>query len=381
MFPYIFYRELHATPWEIVIFITLNPVAALLSLYWGAFVDKRPDRLKSNIMWAGVVGHLPFLLAPWIDNCWYYILASTVYMLTTRGVIPAWMEVLKLHIPHVSRHSLFAYASTLSYVGSALFPCFFGWLMDDFHDMWRWIFVASALFSLGGIMLQAQIPSVESQEVDAKRAFTMSHWLLHPWKNVYQLLTSRPDFVRFQLAFMLGGAGLMVIKPVIPGYFTEVLHLSYTELGVALALCKGVGYALTSQTWARWFGKTNIYRFLTLVTFIACLFPLGLLMSQYSLSLFYAAWIGYGVMQAGSEMGWKMSGMAFSGNQDSTLFTTVNVLAVGIRGCIVPPLGGFLATQGYVVEALFLGSLLSLLSACYSFVCYRREEAVVPLKD
>src|ERR1700722_510591 len=81
LLPFIMCKDLQATPWQIACIISLKPIVSLFSLYWSSQVKRRRDRLVSNIVWAGILGHLPFLFVPWISHPWFFIFASAVYML------------------------------------------------------------------------------------------------------------------------------------------------------------------------------------------------------------------------------------------------------------------------------------------------------------
>src|SRR5690606_27390480 len=125
-----------------------------------------------------------------------------------------------------------------------------------------------------------------------------------------------------------------------------------TELTIAFTLCKGIGYALTAKAWSDWFSEVDIYRFSSGVTALCCVFPLLLLAAKLHLFWLYAAYIVYGVMQAGSELSWNMSGPVFSRHENSSLFSSVNVLTVGLRGCFAPALGTSLlywTSPGFVI--------------------------------
>jgi len=375
MLPFILYKDLNATALQIYLLIALRPVVSIFSLYWSSVVHRRRDRLKWNVIWAGILGHLPFFFVLWIDNPWYFVGSAALYMLTVRGVIPAWMEILKLNIPGCSRHKIFAYASSLSYIGSALFPFFFGWLMDDISHAWRWIFIATALLSLSASLLQLRIPIEASPDEGGEKISSIREWLGRPWRSAWEIMSSRIDFSRFQVGFMLGGFGLMVIQPVLPAFFTDTLFLSYKELGMALTLCKGVGYAATSPIWARWMNQWNIYRFISIVTLMAAAFPLFLLAAcEHGLWL-YIAYLSYGIMQGGSEMGWKMSGPLFAKNADSSPFSSVNVLMVGVRGAIAPALGEIVGISFGVFPVMILGFVFCMIATVYMTMCSRRLTA------
>lgn len=364
MLPYILYKDLHATPLQVTAIITLKPLVSLISLYWSASINNRRDRLLSNMIWARILGHLPFFLFPFVDNVWYFVASFGFYMMLARGVVPAWMEVLKLNIPKVSRERVYAAASLLGYAGNAIFPFALGWLLDGYFQAWRWLFPIAALISLSATFFKYKIPIPPDENFNNLDvvAASFKDRILDPWKNAWNLLRSRPDFFKFQWGFMLGGAGVMIMQPALPQYFVDVLKLSYTEMAVALTLCKGIGFALTSPVWAEYFRKIDIFRFSAWPPFCISIFAMCLIGSQYHIAWLYIGYICYGIMQAGSEMCWHLSGPIFAKDKDSSPFSSVNVLTVGLRGCVVPPLGSLI---GYGLSSPFVigvGGLLCLLA-------------------
>lgn len=146
----------------------------------------------------------------------------------------------------------------------------------------------------------------------------------------------------------------MLMQPALPAYFVDILHLSYTEMAIAITLCKGIGFTLTSPLWARYMNRIDIFRLSSLPPLCICFFAICLICGQWNPYWVYAAYFFYGVMQAGSEMTWHLSGPAFSGKENSSVYSSVNVLAVGVRGCVLPPLGSliYLLTNPFAVIAL-----------------------------
>lgn len=361
LIPYIMYRDLHATPLQIAVVVAIKPMSSLFSIYWSILINQRTDRLRSNIILANVLSVLPFFFFPIIENAWFFIAASGWFMAFHRGMTPAWMEVLKLNIPNVSRERVFAYGTALGYLGDALLPFLFGGLLDGYYHAWRWIFPVTALISLFAIHYQWRIPIQATKRV-ALPSIPLQERLSQPWKTAWNLLRKRVDFRAFQMGFMLGGMGLMVMQPALPEFFLDRLSLSYKELAIALAFCKGIGVASTSRLWADWMNKIDIYRFSAWVCLIAALFPLCLIASQWHLGWLYFAYILWGVMQGGSELSWNLSGPIFSKEEDSSTYSSVGVLAVGLRGCFVPTLAAILCSFCSPIIVLCLGSLLCLLA-------------------
>ena len=157
----------------------------------------------------------------------------------------------------------------------------------------------------------------------------------------------------------------MILQPSLPMFFADTLQLSYTGLLTALVMCKGVGFAMTMPWWVKFFKKRDIFHYSSIVTIIAALFPLTLLISQFNILFLYFAYLVYGVMQAGSDLSWNMSGPIFAKEEDSTHFTGTNILLVGIRGCFIPALGALLYSTTSSIVVMIIGALLCLFATYY----------------
>ncbi len=295
-------------------------------------------------------------------------------MVLARGQVPAWMEILKQNVPEGKRERLFSYVSSFGYLGGALIPIVLGMVMDDYPDSWRWLFPIIALISMAGTFYKIGIPiRDEMSSIPPKSTIGLGTAFIKPWKDAWRLLTNRPDFASYQIGFMLGGTGMILMQPALPEFFMNGLKLSYTELAVAMALFKGIGFAATSPFWAEKLRKIDIYKFNSQVTFLASLFPIFLVCAQFYSPLIYIAYLFYGMMQAGSEMSWHLSGPIFSRDEDSSLYSNINVLTVGLRGCIVPALGSLLLFEMSPVYVLCIGGALCLLSTAKMISCSRQR--------
>ncbi|MFI5334962.1 MAG: hypothetical protein ACHQT8_07385, partial [Chlamydiales bacterium] len=68
----------------------------------------------------------------------------------------------------------------------------------------------------------------------------------------------------------------------------------------------------------------------------------------------------YGIAQGGSHLVWHLSGTIFAGEENSTPFTTVNVLMIGLRGAVGPLLGGLLCHSVGPIPVLLIGAMIGL---------------------
>ncbi len=374
MLVFILYKHASLTALQITVTIALKPASSLLSPYWSSAIYRRPDRLAANLIAANLLRHLPFLFIPWVDSAWFIIAAFGLYTMLSRATIPAWMEMLKHNLPKPKREEMVSYGSTIDYLGTALLAVAAGFFLDHYAHLWRWLFTATALLGLLSTLFllrtspgQTPLPLPSLPE-----NLKISERIFKPWKQVWQLVRTQKEFAIFQIGFMLGGAGLMIMQPALPQLFIDTLHLSFVEMGLAIALCKGVGVALTSGLWTRLFRKLNLFQLSALVTFFATLFPFFLLASSLHLTLLYIAYGFYGIMQAGSELSWHMSGLVFAKEKDSSTFSITNVLTVGLRGSIIPALGTALLPFMQPLGVILLGALLCLFASLH-FLFYSRS--------
>ena len=373
LLPIVLYKELNATPFQIATMVALKPLVALFSPYWSQLVHQKPHRLINNLLWANTLKFLPFLFIPFFQNPWFLIIAFANFMMLKRGVIPGWIELLRLNLPEKKQSKICASASMIDYLGTALLPIPFGLLLDSFPSIWRNLFPLFALMGLSAnLFIRMFPPHVPTVAQSSLPNFFNS--LAAPWKNCWAHLSTRKLFLKFQIGFFLGGAGLMVIHPILPHYFVDILNLSYTEMLTAMAAFKGIGFVISSPAWVRYFHRVKIFQLCAVVTVFAALFPLLLLAAKPFYALVFPAYLVYGIMQGGSELSWKLSGPTFSKGKESTAFTSVNVLMVGIRGMIFPYLGSFLffITQQSIFN-LLLGALLSL-TASFLMISFGKKQ-------
>lgn len=382
---FILCKDLNATPLQITLLVSAKPIVALISFYSSLIIKGKPHQLKRLILWSNVISFLPCLLFPLIHNSWFYLLSYALFMMSNRAIIPAWSEILRINVSDPeSRGKIFSRASTVNYLIHILIPLLIAPWIDYFPQSWPLIFVLLSAIQFLNCILNSFIKvkneeMIERQGVEPYRLNSLSAILLEPWKNCWMLMKERVDFRNYQIVFMLGGGGLMLMHPVLPVFFKQTLQLSYTQLTLATSFCKGISFALASPLWAKWLHKVSLHLFNMYVTLFACIFSLFIMGSAYHFSFLYIAYLIYGVMQAGSELSWNLSGLVFSKEKESTLFTGVNVAMVGLRGCFVPFLGDLLFIHSNSLIVFAIGGALCLLGSLYSFHLNRSEAVTLDL--
>jgi hypothetical protein len=355
--PFILRKDLHATPFQLGLLAMLKPVVSVCSFYWDRFIAERGLSLRFNLIVCGLLGRLPFFGCLLTDNIWFVITAAALHMLFLRAAIPPWMEMLKLNLPKARRESLFSLGTALGFAEGVLLAVSLGFLLDANPSLWKWCFVSSGLLGILATLIQARLPVQETARPPAPQEG--SFWL-KPWKDTVALMRTRPDFALFQWGFMACGFGLMLVIPVIPLFAVDILNLTHADFATARSICAGLCISLFSPLWGKAMGRLSIHQVTTLVCLCFALFLATLLLSPASTSLFYLAFALYGVAQAGSHIAWHLSGPTFAGTEDSSRFSSVNIMMVGLRGLIAPGIGSLLYSQFGPLTPLTCGLILCL---------------------
>lgn len=352
-------KELGATQLQIAVLTMLRPTVALLAFYWSA-VSHRTGDLKKSVMWATALSVLPFVFTPFAKSVWYFIFAAGCYSLFSRASVPAMMEILKQNIGE-ERQKIYSQVSVLAYFVGIICALSFGALLDATPSLWVWLFSIAALLHLLPLRAQREM-IVAPQPVKRIRHTSFLPHILHPWKESYQLMQDNREFKIFQIGFFVAGFGLMLATPSIPFYLNS-LNISFTELFVAFTILKGLGFITTTHLWSKRLKAENINQISILVFGGFALYLSVLLCYPFAPINVLLAYLLYGIAQAGSHLVWNLSGTLFSQHHSSAPYTAVNVLLVGVRGIIAPPLGGLIANSFGPTAAIMLGFLICLSGA------------------
>lgn len=355
---FILCKSLKGSHMQVAILTMIQPSVGLLILYWSSSIHSNSEKLKSNLVWSGLLARVPFLFFPWVESPWTFILCASIYIFFYRASNPPWMEILKINLPSKDRGRVYSFASALGYAEGFLISLWVvPWLRHD-EMAWRICFPIAALVGMASVIVQSWvIPSgyrvITKKE---KSVFSLKTTLLQPWKEAYSVMSSRPDFTRFQIGFFVCGFGLVMSTAIIPIYCANVLNITLSEFATARLICMCVGYVLFSKFWSVKLNSLPIFEFMVYVMSCFILFAIFLILASFDTRFLYLAFFIYGIGQAGSHLSWNLSGPIFSKEKSSTVFSSINVLMVGIRGCIAPALGSltYIYFSPYIVFTFFI---------------------------
>ena len=352
---FILRKDLSASVFQITLFTMLKPAVSIFSFYWSSKIKKR-SQLRLNFLIAGLLARIPFLLFFIFDNVWYIIFASATYMLFTRAAIPAWIEILKINLSKQAREKLFSVGAILGYSEGIAIAFFIGSALDHYVSAWKVIFLISAFLGIIGVLIQATIP-IRGEKSISMPATDFSNWK-QPWKDSIKLLKARNDFAHFQIGSMANGFGIMLMIPALIVFLSDVLSFSHMEMTLCRYMYMSLGFILFAPFWARAMSRFDINKLTAFIGLGFGFFAVFVLLGKISHFWVFFAYLFYGITQAGSRLIWNLSGSVFSHKQNSSLYSSVNVLTVGLRGLIAPMLGGFFCNYFGAYFALSLGAMI-----------------------
>lgn len=369
---FILRKDLNASLLQIAILTSLRPVLPVFSFYWSANVTNFKNRLRLNLIGAWAFARLPFVFVPFLDNVWYLIFCCGVYELFNKSGIPALIEILKINIPKGLRENTYTWYFVLSFLESIILGIFIAGILDCYTSSWKLLCAFTACFSLTSIFFQIRIPLPPGKKIDTIRPLKFSERIIQPWREAFLLLRSRPDFSKFQYGFMIGGFGLMLIAPSLSLFYVDCLDLSHSEVVTGRSILMGIGIVLSSYFWKVCLQKKTVSQLTKVILFGFGLYPFLLFFSQSHMIWFYLSFIVYGITQAGSHLLWNLSGTLFAKEEDSSPFSRVNILMLGLRGAVAPALGGLLCDVVGPAPVLILGGFICLVGVLYMSLSPRK---------
>lgn len=349
--PFFLRKDLGATLFQLSILSASKPLLALISFYLTSSWKSSPSFLRNNLLLTGLGMRLCFLFFPFIHNTWFFVVASSLYWLFYRAGIPAWMEILKCNLTNSNqREKIFSISSIFGFIEGVLIALCLGDSLDAKPDFWKNLFLGAGLLGLLGLWIQMRLPIFKIPK-PSPTSLNFKEMLLKPWKDTLELMRNHPYFARFQWAFMVGGFGIMMILNITPLYFTDILKLSYANFLSGKLIFMALGFVLTTPLWMMALRRVPIHILTCIVCASFAFFPFFLLFGNLHLFFVYLAFFFYGLSQGGSHLLWHLSGPIFAGKEDSSRYSNVNLVTVGIRGIIAPPLS-------YLLYAYFGSTLV-----------------------
>ena len=355
-----------AEPFQLTLIACVKPISSFFAFYASSLLFDNPGRIRVYLLINTLIGCLPCLFYPFTQNIWFYIGSYALFMITLRAVYPAWVEVLRTGMETAALSRVISQGTSICYFLGIFLPPILCFYMDKQKNLWGYLFLGFACLQM--------LSMIFISFIDSNSNLAIRKCLINPFKKGWRLLKENPAFFHYQIVFFLGGAGIIGSQSIIPIYFKENLDLTYTQLGLGFSFCKGISFILSSPYWAKWANRISLYYLNCAVNLFTCLFFALIIAANSEVSWLFLAYIFYGAMQAGCEMSWNLSGPFFSGTKESTIYSSLNLAVVGIRGCICPFLGYLLFVHTDSITVFTASIMVCLIGTGYAFWLGNRDK-------
>jgi hypothetical protein len=359
---------------QISFLTAMRPTLSVFAFYWGSALLFRPQWLRPSLVLAVAAAPILFLFAPFNSKIWFFIAAEAIFILFWRAAKPAQIEIIKINVEKGAREILFSNQLNLSRASAIIIGPLLGLFVKMYPTLWKELFAVAALLYSSSAILQ-HLFSMPSLSLERREKLSFREIITRPWVESFELLRRNKAFAHYKLGFFIAGAGLMFMKPSIPGFLTAS-NLSFLAIFSLFTLLEGAGFILASRFWSRTLAKNGIHMTSSWVAAAFSLQPLLLIFSSGSALCIYAAFFIYGVAQSGSQLVWTLSGPYLCGSGSSSQYSSVNILAIAIRGLFAPLLGGLFTTLFGAQATFSVGFATMVLGSWYLFYVAKKLKTV-----
>ncbi len=351
-------KSLHSSGLAITMLTMLAPIASLSTLWWARLLVGRSQR--NLVILVGTAGVMALASGFYLRNIEHLLLIYLIYFSFVNGLYgQAENRVLQQHISPNATGKTFGLGQSMAQAIGALVSAGAGFYMDRVPEGYQHLFLASAII---GLMSMAMLASIRTTTgTYEERARLDRKFLLSPLSNMYKLLVQRPDFLRFEISFMLYGTAFMMVLPVVPLYLVDDLKFSYSQIGMARGMVTQLVMIAGVPFFGRIFDRTTPHRLAIWVFASLSIYPLALLAAlplegAWRSAAVYFAYAWFGFSMSGLTVIWSLSSMRFSAGEDSGIFQSVHVAATSLRACYAPLLGYVVMHYFGKVTTLFVAS-------------------------
>ncbi|MBC8203893.1 MAG: MFS transporter [FCB group bacterium] len=363
-------KSLNASTLQVTMISMTMPFMTITSIWWGRLLVGRDQR---KVIWIiGTIGIIALASGVFLETFLHLLIIYIIYFISYSLQLTAQNRVFQQHLPAKQTGGLFGISQGMRMGVAAVTSAAAGWWLEHADKGWQEIHL---IVSLAGLISVASIASIPTKEDKSIQALRFKQWFLTPLKDVGALLKARPDYLRFEIAFMIYGAAFMMTLPVVPIYLVDDLKMGYGVIGLTKGLAFQIIMVLGIPFFGRIFDNSTPHRVGAITFLLASAFPLILLAAEPFQGTLQAlivalAFLVFGAAMSGVTIIWNLASLRFTGKlDDAGQYQSVHVAAVGIRGMFAPMLGYFvmrwLGNQAALLtaSALFITASVSMIAA------------------
>jgi hypothetical protein len=361
-------KSLLASDIEVTILIFLTSSSFLFSIY-GAEIINRSHNPGRTVIIMGFASRFFLLIIPLFQSPAFFVLCIAAMSYLDSLIKPVWNVVFKHNYSEQKRSSLYSYAFSVYTVSLLAFATLLGFLLDIDYRFYKFFFPLAGIVDIIAYINLSRMMNLR-RELHSGSAHKFSGGisgrllkdiLILPVRNMFRIFREDRKFFLFEAYFFIYGASLMMISPVIPVYFVEVLQLEYAPISLAKGMLYFSAMIIFTPFMGKLHGTRNPGKFCAWLFFGLTTYPILLIGLEYfTISgiyplrpFLYITYFIYGIVMSGITVSWNLSTLHYAPETQIANYQAVHITLTGLRG-IFSPFLGYLIMSIFSIQAAFI---------------------------
>jgi len=316
-----------------------GPSMFLLSAFWADLYRRTPLKRYAYIIW--LVGVLPLAgigLSPTATVAVAFLIVASF---ASPGMIPAGGDILRACYSPTVRGRVWAALSVASLVTTGLVAYATGAWLDRNPDAFRIYMPAAALLQLAVVALLASIAK-QPLFMERQPASEPDKPLIGTARRIIDmlaLLVRDRQFLRFEVSFMLYGAGWMICFALLPPLAYDKLHLTYGQFANSTQVALPLTTVFATPVMGYLVDRVGAIRTAAAAFAWMAIYPVALMLAAGPWSLTLAT-VLYAVGMSAVNVIWMVGPITLAPRAgDASQYAAVHATLVGVRAILFQPLG------------------------------------------
>ncbi len=330
LLPFLARREFGAGDWGTLLFTVAIPTFQISSVLWNALLPRLGLARYLALHW--VLCPLPFALMSLAGNYWTLL---ALHILASSGAA-GWYPVKGLLLQRLYSDSVrgkaMASVNVAMLLAAAGLAYLFGFWLDLSGAAFRVYLPACAAAQGLGLLLFARLARHARDSGDAVPAAPSTGAWLEPFRQMHRVLAQDRVFARFQIAFMIYGAGYMICEALLPIFADVKLHMDYSQLAGSTRVVWLISNVLLALPMGWLMDRFGAERTLALSYVLLAGYPTLLIFAVAPQDVALAS-VFFGIAMAGVQQGWMLGPVMLAPSpKDVALYVAIHSTLVGLRG-------------------------------------------------
>jgi len=375
-------KALDATDFQLSLLVMIFPVTSVFSIWWGKLLERTVDKSKYFLL-ISLFGRLLLACGLIISNMNQFLILSLIIFIFHSSYIPARNSIYQKKIYKFSRGKIFGITLSITTLISMIFSYIAGRTLDFNENFFKYVLFIIAFMGFFDSLILFFIKNKSNKEKKKVKFYNM---FIDPLKRSWEILKRNNDFRRFEIGFMIYGMGFLMMMLAVPIFLVDIMKFNYTTSFLAKAVVAQIGLFLLAPFMGYLHDRFHPTKFTIFSFGMLILYPFILLISQFfdfynlQVVIVFIGFFIFGVARAADTVVWNMGSVYFAKDEDSSMYQSIHVTLMGIRGIIAPMLSVLIKKMLNTNGIFIFSSLFFLAASMYSLHSYKLSDYYIKLK-